>query len=150
MSGSDLKVLNKMYSNIERPYANVDLSTIGSWEIVMKIMEQQALEARRQISKYSSTQDSFVPKSITNYEYLSSSYNGNNSAEDNSDVSSCCSDEMMSDDSPATSSDSSDSDIEIDVDSIDDESDEEFPQTIEIPLTVLQLENQLREKEHSN
>lgn len=147
MSGSDLKVLNKMYSNIERPYANVDLSTIGSWEIVMKIMEQQALEARRQISKYSQ-QDSFVPKSITNYEYLSSSYNGNNSAEDNSDVSSCCSDEMMSDDSPATSSDSSDSDIEIDVDSIDDESDEEFLPSI--PITVLQLENQLREKEHLN
>lgn len=139
MSGSDLKVLNKVYSNIKRPHADVDLSQ-ESWEIVMKIMEQQRMAAIRQ-TMVSYTKDEDMPLSIKNFEC----YNGNNSTEDTSDVSSYDSDEMMSDESTEMSSD--ESDVEIDVDSIDDESDEEFDPSIDIPITVLQLENQIREKD---
>lgn len=150
MSASDLKIYNQMYNNIERPYANIDLTTIPSWDIVMSIMEQQALEARRQMAKFSQPEQ-LMPKTITNFEFRQNSFNGNNSTEDHSDVSSCCSDEVMSDSQENSSSSDmsqSESDIEIDVDSIDDESDEEYiPSMDDIPITVLQLETKLREKE---
>lgn len=153
MSGSDMAMYNKIYKNIERPYANVDLSKIPSWDLVMSIMEQQAMEARRQImARYQESQQSsqqhpmMMPKTIE-YQY----YNNQNCSPIESDSSSFCSDEMDSSPS-ATSSDSdislqSDSDIEIDVDSIE-ESDDYFVQSIDnIPITVLQLETKLREKE---
>jgi hypothetical protein len=145
-----------MYKNIERPYANVDLSKIPSWDLVMTIMEQQAMEARRQmLAKYHAQAEQMMPQTITNFEYHSSphyshfSHNGNNSTEE-SDNSSCCSDEMMS--SPTNSSQSdvsqSESDIEIDVDSIEEDSDDYYmPSMSDIPTTVLQLETKLREKE---
>lgn len=156
MSGSDTALYNQHYKNIERPYANVDLSKVPSWELVMSIMEQQAIEARRQImAKYHSQSEQMMPQTITNFEYHSTPYNayshnGNNSTEE-SDNSSCCSDEMMS--SAATSSQSdvsqSESDIEIDVDSIEEEDSDDYymPSHDNIPLTVLQFESKLREKE---
>lgn len=152
MSGSDM-LYNQIYKNIDRPYANVDLSKIPSWDLVMSIMEQQAMEARRQImARYQESQQTpqshpmMMPKTIE-YQY----YNNQNCSPLESDSSSFCSDEM--DSSPATSSDSdmslqSDSDIEIDVDSIEEESDDYFMPSIDnIPITVLQLETKLREKE---
>jgi hypothetical protein len=153
MSGSDMSMYNQMYKNIERPYANVDLSKIPSWDLVMTIMEQQALEARRQIlAKYHAQAEQMMPQTITNFEYHSSSnynyaQNGNNSTEE-SDNSSCCSDEMMSASSQSDLS-QSESDIEIDVDSIEEEeNDDYFMSSLDnIPTTVLQLETKLREKE---
>lgn len=153
-----MTMFNQMYQSIERPYANVDLSKIPSWDLVMTIMEQQALEARRQIlAKYQAQAEQMMPQTITNFEYHSSPnynyvhnvHNGNNSTEE-SDNSSCCSDDMMS--SPATSSQSdvsqNESDIEIDVDSIEDENDDYFMSSMDnIPITVLHLETKLREKE---
>jgi hypothetical protein len=156
MSGSDMAMYNQVYKNIERPYANVDLSKIPSWDLVMNIMEQQALEARRQIlAKYHSQQsEQLMPQTITNFEFHSSPYNGyshngNNSTEE-SDNSSCCSDEMMSS-TPSSQSDTSqsESDIEIDVDSIEEESDYFMSSLDNIPITVLQLETKLREKERN-
>lgn len=160
MSGSDTKMYNPAYKNIDRPYANVDLSKIPSWDLVMSIMEQQAHEARRQMmAKYHSQQQSqsaehLVPQTIANYEYHSSPYkyshnNGSNSTEDSD--SSCCSEEMMSSTEPSSQSDmsQSESDIEIDVDGIDEEENEDYfmPSLDNIPTTVLQLETKLREKE---
>jgi hypothetical protein len=152
MSGSDTKMYNQMYNNIERPYANVDLSKIPSWDLVMTIMEQQAMEARRQmLAKYHAQAEQMMPQTITNFEYHSSPhYNFSQNSTEESDNSSCCSDDMMS--SPATSSQSdmsqSDSDIEIDVDSVEEESDDFYmPSLNNIPITVLQLETKLREKE---
>lgn len=149
MSGSAL--YNQAYKNIDRPFANVDLSKVPSWDLVMSIMEQQAVEARRQMmSKYQTQAEQMMPQSISNYEYHSSPFNyaGNNSTEE-SDNSSCCSDEMMSSSSPSSSDISqSESDIEIDVDSIEDDNDDYFiPSMDNIPTTVLQLETRLREKE---
>lgn len=155
MSGSDTKMYtNQMYKNIERPYANVDLSKIPSWDLVMTIMEQQAMEARRQmLAKYHAQAEQMMPQTITNFEYHSPNYDynhHNNNSTEESDNSSCCSDEMMS--SPTNSSQSdmsqSESDIEIDVDSIEEESDDYYmPSLNDIPITVLQLETKLREKE---
>jgi hypothetical protein len=155
MSGSDMAMYQQMYNNIERPYANVDLSKVPSWDLVMTIMEQQAIEARRQmLTKYHGQAEQMMPQTITNYEYHSSSnynyaHNGNNSTEE-SDNSSCCSDEMMSSPEASSQSDMSqnESDIEIDVDSIEEENDDYFmPSLDNIPITVLQLETKLREKE---
>lgn len=143
MSGSDTALFNQAYKNIERPYANVDLSKIPSWDLVMSIMEQQAMEARRQImARYQDSQQQ-MPTTIE-YQYYS------NSNQLESDNSSFCSDEM--DSSPATSSDSdmsiqSDSDCEIDVDSIEENDDYFMPSLDNIPITVLHLETKLREKE---
>ncbi|KAG5681373.1 hypothetical protein PVAND_010815 [Polypedilum vanderplanki] len=161
MSGSDMAMLNnQIYQNIDRPYANVDLSKIPSWDIVMSIMEQQALEARRQMARCQNTNNTttqvLLPKTVNNIEFHSSSpqYNYNYTAARNveeSDASSYCSEEM--DSSPAQTSDSdmsltqSDSDIEIDVDSIEENDDYFVPSLDNIPITVLQLETKLREKE---
>lgn len=154
MSGSDTAMYNQAYKNIERPYANVDLSKIPSWELVMSIMEQQAHEARRHImAKYHAQSEQLMPQTITNYhEYHSTPYNyghtGNSTEE--SDNSSCCSDEMMTSSTPSSSPDvsQSESDIEIDVDSIEEENDDYFMSSHDnIPITVLQLETKLREKE---
>lgn len=155
MSGSDTTMYNQMYKNIERPYANVDLSKIPSWDLVMTIMEQQAMEARRQmLAKYHAQAEQMMPQTITNFEYHSSpnysyAHNGNNSTEE-SDNSSCCSDEMMSPTTSSQSDSQSESDIEIDVDSIEEESDDFYMSSSSldiIPITVLQLESKLREKE---
>lgn len=145
MSGSDLSLYNKIYKNIERPFANVDLSQCP-WDLVMRIMEQQAIEAR-QIS------EQMTPRTITNFDYQQSQCNyshnnGHNSTEE-SDNSSDFSDERMSS-SPEPQSDISqnESDIEIDVDSIEEESEEYFIPSLEnIPITVLHFERSLREKE---
>lgn len=154
MSGSDTAMYNQAYKNIDRPYANVDLSK-APWDLVMSIMEQQAMEARRQImAKYHAQSEQMMPQTITNFEYHTSSpykysHNGNNSTEE-SDNSSCCSDEMMSSTDPSSQSDmsQSESDIEIDVDSIEEDCDDYFmPSFDNIPTTVLQLETKLREKE---
>lgn len=157
MSGSDMTMYNQMYKNIERPYANVDLSKIPSWDLVMTIMEQQALEARRQmLAKYHAQAEQMMPQTITNFEYHSSSnYNygnhGNNSTEESDNSSCCSSDDMMSSLMTSSQSDVSqnESDIEIDVDSIEEEeNDEYFMSSLDnIPITVLQLETKLREKE---
>jgi hypothetical protein len=143
MSGSDTALYNQIYKNIERPYANVDLSKIPSWDLVISIMEQQAMEAKRQIMARYQEHPQQMPATIE-YQYY------NNQVE--SDNSSFCSDEM--DSSPTVSSDSdmsmhSDSDIEIDVDSIE-ENDDYFVPSMSmdnIPITVIQLETKLREKE---
>lgn len=149
MSGSDLKMYNQMYNSIERPFADLDLTAMP-WNVVMSIMEHQALEARRQISKFAQSEQ-LTPQSIVNFEFrqqANSNNSFNNSAEDNSDVSSCYSDEAMSDSPASSSACDSESDIEIDVDSVDDESDEEFlPSMDDIPITVLQLESKIREKD---
>ncbi|CRK99543.1 CLUMA_CG012861, isoform A [Clunio marinus] len=149
MSASDTTKYNQMYKNIKRPYANVDFSKIPSWDIVMRIMEQQANEAKKQ--------KILMPQSIANYEYQQTlpPYNNyvsnRNTSTEEIDSSSCCSDESMS---PATSSNNSDesqseSDIEIDVDSIEEENDDYYvsPMDSHIPITVLQLESKLMEKE---
>lgn len=148
MSGSDTALFNQAYKNIDRPYANVDLSKIPSWDLVMSIMEQQAMEARRQmLARYSQDSPQQMPTTIE-YQYYNS--NSNNSNQIESDNSSFCSEDM--DSTPATSSDSdmsmqSDSDIEIDVDSIEENDDYFVPSLDNIPITVLQLETKLREKE---
>ena len=156
MSESDLSMYNKVYKNIERPYANIDLSKVPSWDLVMSIMEHQAMEARRQIiAKYHAQSEQLMPQSITNFGYQSSPYNysqnGSNSTEE-SDISSVCSEDMST---TATSSQSdvsqNDSDIEIDVDSVEEESEDYFMQSLDnIPITVLQLETKLREKERKH
>lgn len=150
MSGSDM-LYNQVYKNIERPYANVDLSKIPSWDLVMSIMEQQAMEARRQImARYQETQQSAQPHPMMMPKTIEYQYYNQNCSPTESDNSSFCSDEM--DSSPATSSDSdmslqSDSDIEIDVDSIEESDDYFMPSIDNIPITVLQLETKIREKE---
>lgn len=155
MSGSDMSVYNKIYNTIDRPYANVDLTKIPSWDIVMTIMEQQALEARRKMAKYQTEmQNQCMPQSIANYEYQEPSFNykplngthGNNSAgsSEESDSSSCCSDMETQD---TSSPSESESDVEIDVDNIDDEYECFMPSLDNIPITVLQLETKLREKD---
>lgn len=154
MSESDMAMYNQVYKNIERPYANIDLSKVPSWDLVMSIMEQQAIEARRQIiAKYQAQSEQMMPRTISKFEFQSSPYNylqnGNNSTEE-SDSSSVCSDEMMSTTPTSSQFDVSqnESDIEIDVDSIEEESEEYFmPSLDNIPTTVLQLETKLREKE---
>lgn len=152
---------NKLYKNIERPYANVDLSKIPSWDLVMSIMEQQALVARQQMMARYQENQVHVPKTINNLEYhhhhhQNSPYTYNNNSSPRIDEnSSYFSDEMdSSSPEPSTSSCSSDadssqseSDIEIDVDSIEENDDYFVPSLDNIPLTVLQLETQLREKE---
>ena len=154
MSGSDMATINQHYKNIERPYANVDLSKLPSWDLVMSIMEQQALEARKQIMARYHENQVMMPMTVNNVEYHSAPYNyshtNNNRNVQESDNSSYCSEEM--DSSPAQSSDSdisqSESDIEIDVDSIEEESDDYFvPSLDNIPITVLQLETKLRERD---
>lgn len=148
-----MAMYNQVYKNIDRPYANVDLSK-APWDLVMSIMEQQAIEARRQImAKYHAQSEQMMPQSITNFEYHTSPYkyshHGNNSTEE-SDNSSCCSDEMMSSTDPSSQSDmsQSESDIEIDVDSIEEENEDYYISSLDnIPITVLQLETKLREKE---
>lgn len=153
MSGSDMAMYNKAYKNIERPYANVDFSKIGSWDIVMSIMEQQATEARRQmVAKYQTQAEQMMPQSITNFDFHQSSpynYNNANNSTEDSDLSSCCSEEMMSSSAPSSSDTSyNESDIEIDVDSIEEDDADYFMPTLDnIPITVLQLETKLREKE---
>lgn len=145
---------NQIYKNIERPYANVDLTKIPSWDLVMSIMEQQAFEARRQImAKYQLQSEQLMPQTIANFELHTSPYSyshsGSNSTE-GSDDSSCCSEEIMSSSAPSSPTDisQSESDIEIDVDSVEEESDGYFmPSLDNIPITVLQLESKLREKE---
>lgn len=155
MSGSDTALYNPAYNSIDRPYANVDFSRVPSWEIVMSIMEQQALEARRQMmAKYQSMPEQLLPQTISNFDYRTSPFdyskNGNNSTEDSDD--SFCSDEMSSR-TPSTSQSEdsqSDSDIEIDVESVEEESDDFFTDSNpldNIPITVLQFESTLREKE---
>jgi hypothetical protein len=159
MSGSDTALLNNnnnnnnnnnLYNNIERPYANVDLSKIPSWDLVMSIMEQQALEARRQMAKYHDTQ-MHVPITINNIEFNTTQYNYSQE----SDNSSYCSEDMDMDSTSGQSSSiedsdisQSDSDIEIDVDSIEESDDYFVPSIDNIPITVLQLESKLREKEY--
>lgn len=49
MSESDMAVYNQVFKNIDRPYANIDLTKVPSWDLVMSIMEQQAIEARKQM-----------------------------------------------------------------------------------------------------
>lgn len=153
MSGSDMATINQHYKNIELPYANVDFSTLPSWDLVMSIMEQQALEARKQIMARYHENQVMMPMTVNNVEYHSAPYNYSQTNIRNvqeSDNSSYCSEEM--DSSPAQSSDSdisqSESDIEIDVDSIEEEADDFFvPSLDNIPITVLQLETKLRERE---
>lgn len=158
MSGSDMATFNQVYKNIERPYANVDLSKLPSWDLVMSIMEQQALEARRQyMARYHDNQ-MMMPMTVNNIEYHPAQYNYSPSvmtSSQESDNSSYCSEEMELDSSPAISSDSdisqSDSDIEIDVDSVEEENEDYFvPSLDNIPITVLQLETKLREREQQS
>lgn len=134
---------SQAYKLVDRPYANVDLSKVP-WEIVIKIMEQQAQMVRNATEQQ-------IPQSISNFEYRTSpfNYSQNNSAEE-SDQSSCFSDDMMSSPTETSQSDDSqsDSDIEIDVDSVEEEGDDFFMSSLDnIPITVLQLETKLREKE---
>lgn len=143
MSGSDTTLYNQSFKTIERPFANVDLSKVP-WEIVIKIMEQQAQMVRNAAT------EQLMPQSIINFEYRSSPYNySQNSSTEESDHSSCFSEDMSS---PTETSQSdvsqSDSDIEIDVDSVEEENDDYFMSSLDnIPITVLQLETKLREKE---
>lgn len=140
--------------NIERPYANVDFSKISSWDIVMNIMEQQAVEARRQMmAKYHSQAEQMMPQTIVNYESHSTPFNyAKNTSAEECDSSSYYSSEDRMSSPPSSLSDlsqsESDSDIEIDVDSIEEDCDDYFiPSMDNIPITVLQLETKLREKE---
>jgi hypothetical protein len=157
MSGSDTALYNQAYNSIDRPFANVDFSKIPSWDIVMSIMEQQAVEARRQMmAKYQSQAEQMMPQSIANYEYRSAPFNyaGNTSTEESDNSSYCSSDDVMSSSPPSSPSDlsqsESDSDIEIDVDSIEDDCEDYFiPSMDNIPTTVLQLETRLRERERN-
>lgn len=154
MSGSDTSMYNQAYKNIDRPYANVDLSRVPSWELVMNIMEQQALEARRQMMIKYQVPEQMLPQTIANFDFRSSPYdfssnNGNNSTEDSDN--SFCSEDMSSRATATSQSDDSqcDSDIEIDVDSVE-ESDEYFMESNSfdnIPITVLQFESKLTKKE---
>lgn len=144
MSGSDLSLYNQIYNNIDRPYANVDLSQMP-WELVIKIMEQQALEARH-------VTEQMMPQTITNFDYHQSqqcnyNQNGINSTDESDNTSSCFSDERMSSPEPSDLS-LNESDIEIDVDSVEEESEDYFiPSHDNIPITVLHFERSLREKE---
>jgi hypothetical protein len=149
MTSNDMATFNQAYTNIERPYANVDLSKLPSWDLVMSIMEQQALEARRQIMARYHESQMMMPMTVNNIEYHPAQYTSMRNVQE-SDNSSYCSEEM--DSSPAQSSDSdisqSESDIEIDVDSIEEENDDFFvPSIDDIPITVLQLETKLRERD---
>lgn len=174
------KMFNQFYkTKIDRPYANIDLTRIPSWDMVIRIMEQQAMAARLQhpVPKYShgnqqqncqSAEQQMESQSSQNQQpdlipiHISCDYqeyhtfNGNhgNSNGEDSDVSSYCSSRNSS--SAATSTNSSEesdgSDIEIDVeDCSDDNSDEDYymigSSMDNIPLTVLQLESKIRERE---
>lgn len=171
-------MFNQFYkTKIDRPYANIDLTRIPSWDMVIRIMEQQAMAARLQhpVPKYShntqhcQTSDQMEAQSSQNQQadlipiHISCDYqeyhtfNGNhgNSNGEDSDVSSYCSSRINTS-SAATSSNSSEesdgSDIEIDVeDCSDDNSDEDYymmgSSMDNIPITVLQLESKLRERD---
>lgn len=145
MSGIDLSLYNKIYKNIERPFANVDLSTMP-WELVIKILEKQALEAK-QIT------EQMMPKTIANFDYQQSQYNYNHNGSsstttEESDNSSYFSDERMSSPEPQSDISQNESDLEIDVDSVEEESEDYFMQSLDnIPTTVLHFERSLREKE---
>lgn len=139
MNSSDLSFYKQNYKNIERPFANVDLTKIP-WELVMKIMEQQALEAR-QISEQ-------MPPQV-NFEYqqpqCNFNHNGSNSTEESDNS---FSDERMSSEESQSDISQNESDIEIDVDSIEEETSDYFIPSIDnIPVTVLHFERNLREKE---
>lgn len=151
MSGSDTSVYNQANRNIDRPYANVDLSRCP-WDLVMSIMEQQAIEAKRQMMY----QDHMLPQTIANFDYRTSPFDyaqyGNNSTEESDN--SYCSEEMSSRATTTSQSDDSqsDSDIEIDVDSVEEESDEFYMDSSSldhIPLSVLQFESTLRKNEQN-
>ena len=171
------KMFNQFYkTKIDRPYANIDLTCMPSWDMVLRIMEQQAMAARLQhpVPKYShnmqqqncssseqmesqssqNQQPDLIPIHIScDYHQEYHTFNGNhgNSNGEDSDVSSYCSSRHSS--SAATSSNSSEesdgSDIEIDVE--DCSSDEDYymmgSSMDNIPLTVLQLESKIRERE---
>lgn len=142
MNGSDTAMYSQSYKIIERPFANVDLSKVP-WEIVIKIMEQQA-QMVRNVSEHQ------IPQSISNFEYHSSPFNySQNTSAEESDHSSCFSEDMSSPGETSQSDDSrSESDIEIDVDSVEEENDDFYISSLDnIPITVLQLETKLREKE---
>lgn len=143
MSGSDTTLYNQSYQTIERPFKDVDLSKVP-WEIVIKIMEQQAQMVRN------ANTEQLMPQPIINFEYRTSPYNySQNCSTEESDQSSCFSEDMSSPTEPSQSDISqSESDIEIDVDSVEEENDDYFMSSLDnIPITVLQLETKLREKE---
>lgn len=143
------KMCNKFYKNINRPYADIDFSQVRSWDLVMSIMESQAIAAKAQINaKYQQSQSNdLLPVHLTHvYKDNSFNYGSNNNGSsygDESDNSSYYSDEEMSSNNTSTSN-NTDSDIEIDVE--DCSEDDQCSQSDNIPVTVLHLEEQMRER----
>lgn len=141
MNSSETALYSQSYKSVERPFANVDLSKVP-WEIVIKIMEQQAQMVRNASEQH-------IPQPISSFEYHTSPFNySQNTSVEESDHSSCFSEDMSSSPAETSQSDDSQSESDIDVDSVEEESDDFFMSSIDnIPITVLQLETKLREKE---
>ncbi|CAO1407369.1 unnamed protein product [Diamesa tonsa] len=141
---------NQFYNTINRPYADIDFTQVRSWNMVMSMMESQAIAAKAQINaKYqqlpTSVSNDMLPLHLTNfYKDNQFSYGNSNSSSngEESDNSSYYSDEEMSSNNSSTTV-NTDSDIEIDV---EDYSDDENSQSETIPTTVVHLEKQIRER----
>ena len=152
---------NQFYKNINRPYADIDFSQVRSWNLVMSMMESQAIAAKAQINaKYQQSQsqtptpvsNDMLPVHLTNvYKDNPFSYgNTNNSSNgEESDNSSYFSDEEMSSNNTSTTV-NTDSDIEIDVEDCSDDEYYQSSQSDNIPVTVLQLESKIRERDAMN
>lgn len=150
---SNNNMSNQFYKNINRPYANIDFSQVRSWDLVMSMMESQAIAAKAQINaKYQQSQpqlptsvsNDMLPVHLTNV-YKDNQFSYGNSNGEESDNSNYYSDEEMSSNNTSTTV-NTDSDIEIDV---EDCSDDEYYQSIQsdnIPTTVTHLEEQIRER----
>ena len=153
---------NKFYKNINRPYADIDFSQVRSWDLVISMMESQAIAATAQINAKCQQSQTKMPTPVSNDMlpvHLTNVYkdnafcfaNGNNSSHgEESDNSSYFSDEEMSSLNTSTTV-NTDSDIEIDVeDCSEDCSYDEYSESSQsdnIPVTVLQLESKIRERE---
>ncbi|CAO1404547.1 unnamed protein product [Diamesa serratosioi] len=152
---------NKFYKNINRPYADIDFSQVRSWDLVMSMMESQAIAATAQMNAKSQQSQSQVsmptpvsndmlPVHLTNvYKDNPICYGNGSSNGEESDNSSYYSDEEMSPQHNTSTRVNTDSDIEIDVEDCSDDSFDQFYENSEsdnIPMTVLHLEEQIRER----
>ena len=119
---------NQFYKNINRPFADIDFTQVKSWNLVMCMMESQAIAAEAQINaKYQQSQsllsNDMLPVHLTNA-YKDNKFNYVHSNGEESDNSSYYSDEEMSSNKTSTTVNTTDN----------------------IPTTVINLEEQIRER----
>ncbi|CAO1397445.1 unnamed protein product [Diamesa hyperborea] len=148
---------NQFYKNIDRPYADIDFTQVRTWNLVMSMMESQAIAAKAQINaKYqqlpqqipTSVSNDMLPVHLTNFFKDNRFSYGNSNSSSNgeeSDNSSYYSDEEMSSNNTSTTV-NTDSDVEIDVEDCSDDEYYQSSQSEDIPTTVILLEKQISER----